>query len=156
LLFAADRAQHVDSVIKPALDAGEVVITDRFVDSSLAYQGVGRDLKVEEVRRISRWATGGVTPDLVVLLDVAAEVGLNRVRERGAADRLERESIEFHELVRQAFRALAEADSRRYLVLDASRPPDELAGRVLEAVGRLLAARRSGHRRPHLRLGETT
>ncbi len=156
LLFAADRAQHVDTVIKPALDAGEVVITDRFSDSSLAYQGVGRDLKIEDIRRISRWATGGITPDLVVLLDVAAEVGLNRVRVRGAQDRLERESIEFHERVRTAFRALAEADSHRYLLLDASRPPDEIAGQVLAAVNRLLVGRASGHRHARVRQGEPT
>jgi dTMP kinase len=146
LLFAADRAHHVDTVIKPALDAGEVVITDRFVDSSLAYQGVGRDLKIEDVRRISRWATGGVTPDLVVLLDVPAEVGLNRIRARGAADKLERESVDFHERVRQAFRGLAEAEPRRYLMLDASRPPDELAAQVREAVARLIVGRRNGRR----------
>jgi dTMP kinase len=142
LLFAADRAHHVDTVIKPALDAGEVVITDRFVDSSLAYQGVGRDLKAEEVRRISRWATGGLTPDLVVLLDVPASVGLNRVRGRGTADKLERESIDFHERVRHAFRRLAEAEPRRYLVLDASRPPSELADTVLAEVQKLLNGRR--------------
>jgi dTMP kinase len=142
LLFAADRAHHVDTVITPALDAGEVVITDRFVDSSLAYQGVGRDLKPEEVRRISRWATGGLTPDLVVLLDVPPEVGLNRVRGRGDADKLERESIDFHERVRQAFRRLAEAEPRRYLVLDAARPPSELAATVLAEVQKLLNGRR--------------
>lgn len=142
LLFAADRAHHVDTVIKPALDAGEVVITDRYVDSSLAYQGVGRDLKTEDVRRISRWATGGLTPDLVVLLDVPAELGMNRARGRGAADKLERESIDFHERVRQAFRGLAEAAPRRYLVLDASLPPEQLADRVREEVDRLLNGRR--------------
>lgn len=142
LLFAADRAHHVDTVIKPALDAGEVVITDRFVDSSLAYQGVGRDLKAQDVRRISRWATGGLTPDLVVLLDVPAEVGLNRARGRSAADRLERESLDFHERVRQAFRRLAEAEPRRYLVMDASRPASELADTVLAVVQKLLNERR--------------
>ena len=142
LLFAADRAHHVDTVIKPALDAGEVVITDRFVDSSLAYQGVGRDLKPQEVRRISRWATGGLTPDLVVLLDLPASVGLSRVLGRGAADKLERESIDFHERVRHAFRRLAEAEPRRYLVLDASRPPSELADTVLAEVQKLLNGRR--------------
>jgi dTMP kinase len=89
-----------------------------------------------------------------VLLDVSAEVGLARVRGRGAQDRLERESIEFHERVRQAFRTLAEADSRRYLMLDASRPPEELAARVRVAVDRLLAGRRSGHRRTRARQGE--
>ena len=156
LLFAADRAQHVDTVIKPALDAGEVVITDRFSDSSLAYQGVGRDLKTEEIRRISRWAAGGVTPDLVVLLDVPAEVGLSRVRGRGAQDRLERESIEFHERVRQAFRALAEADPRRYLMLDATWPPERLAAQVLDEVEHLLNGRRHAHRRARPRLAELT
>ncbi len=153
LLFAADRAQHVATVIKPALDAGEVVITDRFIDSSLAYQGVGRDLKTEEVRRISRWAAGGVKPDLVVLLDVPAGVGLNRVRDRGARDKLERESIDFHERVRQAFRALAEADPRRYLVLDGSRSPDELAARVRVEVDRLLDGRRSALQHPKAERG---
>jgi len=147
LLFAADRAHHVDTVIKPALDAGEIVITDRYIDSSLAYQGVGRDLKTEDVRRISRWATGGLTPDLVVLLDVPAAVGLNRARGRGAADKLERESMDFHERVRQAFRCLAEAAPRRYLVLDASRPPDDLAATVRDAVDRLINGRRNGLRR---------
>jgi len=146
LLFAADRAHHVDTVIKPALDAGEIVITDRYVDSSLAYQGVGRDLKTEDVRRISRWATGGLTPDLVVLLDVAAAVGLNRARGRGEADKLERESMDFHERVRQAFRSLAEAAPRRYLVLDASRSPADLAVAVHDAVERLLNGRRNGRR----------
>jgi dTMP kinase len=147
LLFAADRAHHVDTVIKPALDAGEIVITDRYVDSSLAYQGVGRDLKIGDVRRISRWATGGLTPDLIVLLDVPASVGLNRARGRGPADKLERESMDFHERVRQAFRGLAEAAPRRYLVLDATRPPAELAATVRAAVERLLHGRRNGFRR---------
>jgi dTMP kinase len=152
LLFAADRAHHVDTVIRPALDAGEIVITDRYVDSSLAYQGVGRGLKTEDVRRISRWATGGLTPDLVVLLDLPATVGLNRARGRGVADKLERESVDFHERVRRAFRGLAEAAPRRYLVLDASRPADELAATVREAVERLLAGRRNGRRRPRVRV----
>ncbi len=147
LLFAADRAHHVDTVIKPAVDAGEIVITDRYVDSSLAYQGVGRDLKIEDVRRISRWATGGLKPDLIVLLDVPASVGLNRARGRGPADKLERESMDFHERVRQAFRGLADAAPRRYLVLDASRPPAELAATVRVAVERLLHGRRNGIRR---------
>lgn len=153
LMFAADRAHHVDTVIKPALDEGDVVITDRFVDSSLAYQGVGRELRTEDVRRISRWAAGGVTPDLVVVLDIPAEVGLNRVRRRGTSDRLERESIEFHERVRRAFRALAEADPRRYLVVDASRPPHQIAVEVKEAVDRLLAGRRNGLRRARVPAG---
>jgi dTMP kinase len=144
LLFAADRAHHVATVIRPALDRGEVVITDRFVDSSLAYQGGGRVLGTDEVKRLSRWATEDLVADLTVLLDVPAEVGLARVagRQAGAGpDRLERETLEFHERVRTAFRALAEADPNRYLVLDGTRPQDELAGAVLAATRRLLTAR---------------
>jgi dTMP kinase len=138
LLFAADRAHHVESVIRPALEAGQVVVTDRYVDSSLAYQGVGRNLQIDEVRKISRWATGGLQADLIVLLDLPAELGLARVRGRGGEDKLEAESISFHERVREAFRMLAESDPRRYLVLDASLQPDVIAAKVRAAVSRLI------------------
>ena len=151
LLFAADRADHVAKVIRPALDAGEVVLTDRFVDSSLAYQGAGRDLTMDEVKRISRWATSGVTADLTVLLDLPAADGLARARGRSEADRLERESIDFHERVRQAYRSLADSAPRRYLVLDARRPPDVLAVQVRAAVDRLLSGRRAVPRQVRLR-----
>ena len=124
LLYAADRAQHVHDVLRPALDAGEVVITDRFVDSSLAYQGAGRTIPLDDVRMLSRWATEGLQPDLTVLLDLPPEVGLARARGRAVADRLESESLDFHQRVRQTFRALAEADPDRYLVLDARQTPD--------------------------------
>ena len=145
LLFAADRSQHVATVIRPALERGEVVITDRFVDSSLAYQGAGRTLPPEEVKRLSRWATEDLVPDLTVLLDVPAEVGLARARRRqdGTAaaaagnsglDRLEREALDFHERVRAGYRALAEAEPDRYLVLDGRRPLDELAADVATRV----------------------
>ena len=143
LLFAADRAHHVDTVIRPALDCGEVVITDRFVDSSLAYQGVGRRLPIEDVRRISRWATGGLRPDLTVLLDLPATDGLARMHGRGAADKLEQESVLFHERVREAFRMLAESDPRRYLVLDARLPAEQIAQKVYTAVTGLLVPRRA-------------
>jgi dTMP kinase len=128
-------------VIKPALAEGHVVLTDRYVDSSLAYQGAGRDLGLAEVRRISRWATSGLVPDLTVLLDVPAQVGLSRALGRSASDRLERESVEFHERVRRSFRSVAEARPRRYLILDGTRPADELAAQILAAVERLLAER---------------
>lgn len=134
LLFAADRAQHVDAVIVPALRAGRIVITDRYVDSSLAYQGAGRELTVDEVFRLSRWATHGLRPDLTVLLDVPADVGLARAGDRGKADRLERESIAFHERVRRGFRVLAEAEPRRYAVVDATADPHVLAETVRLAV----------------------
>jgi dTMP kinase len=144
LLFAADRAHHVSTIIRPALDRGDVVITDRFVDSSLAYQGGGRVLSTEEVKRLSRWATEDLVPDLTVLLDLSPEVGLARVHGREAGigpDRLERETIEFHERVRTAFRSLAEADPNRYLVLDATQPPDKLAQIVLITVQGVLSQR---------------
>jgi dTMP kinase len=138
LLYAADRAQHVHDVIRPALDAGEVVITDRFVDSSLAYQGAGRAIPMDDVRSISRWATQGLQPDLTVLLDLPPEVGLARARGRAAADRLESESLDFHQRVRRTFNALAEAQADRYLVLDARRSPDELAAAIRTRVSVLL------------------
>ncbi|WP_448625649.1 dTMP kinase [Geodermatophilus sp. URMC 64] len=139
LLYAADRAQHVHDVLRPALDAGEVVITDRFVDSSLAYQGAGRTIPMEDVRGLSRWATQGLVPDLTVLLDLPPEVGLARARGRAAADRLESESLDFHQRVRQTFLALAEAEPDRYLVLDAQAPPDELAAAIRVRVTELLS-----------------
>jgi dTMP kinase len=138
LLYAADRAQHVHDVLRPALDAGEVVITDRFVDSSLAYQGAGRTIPMDDVRMLSRWATQGLQPDLTVLLDLPPEQGLARAKGRAAADRIESESMEFHRRVRQTFRALAETEPDRYLVLDATRPVDELAGAIRLRVAELL------------------
>ena len=147
LLFAADRAHHVDTVIRPALDRGEVVITDRYVDSSLAYQGAGRALSVEDIRRLSRWATSGLRPDLTVLLDVDPEVGLERARSAGRGqDRLERESIDFHQRVRRAFRSLADSAPDCYLVVDAGRPPAAVSAVIRAAVGRRLAARLAAQR----------
>ena len=122
LMYAADRAEHVASVIRPALERGAVVVTDRYVDSSLAYQGAGRLLPVSEVATLNQWATGGLTPDLTILLDLAPAVGLQR-RER-SGDRLEAEPTAFHERVRRGFLALAEAEPERYLVLDATRPSE--------------------------------
>lgn len=139
LLYAADRAQHVHEVLRPALEAGEVVLTDRFIDSSLAYQGAGRTIPTDDVRSISRWATGGLQPDLTVLLDLPPEVGLARARGRAVADRLESESLEFHQRVRRTFLALAEAAPDRYHVLDARRPADELAAEIRIRVDQLLS-----------------
>jgi dTMP kinase len=140
LLYAADRAHHVATVVRPALQRGAVVISDRYVDSSLAYQGAGRTLPVNEVSWLSSWATGGLKPDLVVLLDIDSASGLARIATRGGrADRLEAESLDFHERVRCAFLDLAAADPKRYLVLDASRPVDEIARAVRARVAALLA-----------------
>ena len=141
LLYAADRAQHVDTVIVPALERGAVVVTDRYVDSSLAYQGAGRDLAVEEVARLSRWATGGVRPDLVLLLDVDPEVGLARAGRVGRPDRIEAESLAFHRRVRQGFLDLAAAAPERYLVVPAEQPAEQVGQQLRERVGALLPAR---------------
>jgi dTMP kinase len=138
LLYAADRAQHTAAVLLPALAAGEVVVTDRFVDSSLAYQGAGREIAREEVAGLSRWATEGLVPDLTVLLDLPPETGLARARGRAAADRMEAESLDFHERVRQTFLELAAAEPHRYLVLDAARRPEDLAADVRDSVAALL------------------
>jgi dTMP kinase len=139
LLYAADRAHHVASVVRPALGRGSVVISDRYVDSSLAYQGAGRTLPVQEISWLSSWATGGLKPDLVVLLDVDPSVGLDRVSSRGLGkDRLESESRSFHDRVRYAFLDLAAADPKRYLVLDAARPVDEIKAAVFTRLGTLL------------------
>jgi dTMP kinase len=139
LLYAADRAQHVNDVLRPALDAGEVVITDRFVDSSLAYQGAGRTIPLDDVRMLSRWATQGLEPDLTVLLDLPPEVGLARARGRAVADRLESESMDFHQRVRQTFLALAEADPDRYVVVDARQSPEAIAAAIRVRVAELLS-----------------
>lgn len=139
LLYAADRAHHVATVVRPALIRGGVVISDRYVDSSLAYQGAGRTLPVDEVSWLSSWATGGLKPDLVVLLDVEPKTGLSRVASRNTGtDRLEAESVAFHERVRYAFLDLAAADPKRYLVLDASRSVEEINRQVVRRVEEML------------------
>jgi dTMP kinase len=132
LMYAADRAQHVASVIAPALERGAIVITDRYVDSSLAYQGAGRNLPLEEITRFNRWATGGRMPDLTILLDMDPIAGLSR-RAR-SADRLEAEPAEFHLRVRQGFLDLARAEPGRYLVLNADRPADAVTRDIQERV----------------------
>jgi dTMP kinase len=116
LLYAADKAEHVETVVRPALDRGAVVITDRYVDSTLAYQGAGRSLEVAEVEQVARWATGDLRPHLTVVLDLEPTAGLGRFEGR---DRIEGESLEFHERVREAFVRMAKADPDHYLVLDA-------------------------------------
>jgi dTMP kinase len=118
LLYAADRAQHVSEVVRPALARGAIVITDRYVDSSLAYQAGGRDLDEHEIRRLSRWATRGLTPDLTLLLDVDPAIGLSRAT--GPGDRLEAEALAFHERVRAQFLDLARRGRNRHLVVDVS------------------------------------
>ena len=131
LLYAADRANHVAAVIKPALDKGEVVITDRYMDSSIAYQGAGRVLQPAEIARISRWATETLYPNLTIVLDIPAEIGLSRFTER---DRLEAEPLAFHERVRQEFLHLAKSDPERYLIVDARLSIEEISSLIKERV----------------------
>ncbi len=141
MLYAADRAQHVEQVVRPALERGAVVVSDRYVDSSLAYQGAGRELDVEEVARLSAWATAGLRPDLVVLLDVDPEVGLSRAGGSGGLDRIEAESLDFHARVRQGFLDLAADDHARYLVLAADQPAEVVHELVTARLADLVAAR---------------
>ncbi|HWB66014.1 MAG TPA: dTMP kinase [Mycobacteriales bacterium] len=131
-LYAADRAQHVAEVLRPALARGAVVITDRYVDSSIAYQSGGRALPEGDIRQLSEWATGGLMPDLTVVLDLPPEVGLERAT--GPGDRLEAEAVEFHRRVRLTFLALARAGRGRYLVVDATTGAEQVHATVLKAV----------------------
>ncbi|MFJ3909563.1 dTMP kinase [Streptomyces vinaceus] len=136
LLYAADRAEHVDTVVRPALERGAVVISDRYIDSSVAYQGAGRDLSPTEIARISRWATDGLVPNLTVLLDVSPEAARERFTE--APDRLESEPAEFHQRVRAGFLTLAAADPGRYLVVDAGQDPESVTTVVRHRLDRML------------------
>jgi dTMP kinase len=136
LMYAADRAEHVQDVILPALERGAVVVTDRYTDSSLAYQGAGRQLPVAEIAGLNRWATGGLTPDLTILLDMPTVTGLSR--RLSSADRLESEPVEFHERVRSGFLSLAAAEPGRYLVVDADRTESEISRDIQLRVRELL------------------
>ncbi|MEU2515272.1 dTMP kinase [Streptomyces syringium] len=136
LMYAADRAEHVASVVRPALERGAVVISDRYIDSSVAYQGAGRDLSPTEIARISRWATNGLVPNLTVLLDVSPETARERFTE--APDRLESEPMEFHQRVRTGFLTLAAADPARYLVIDAGQEPAAISTVVRHRLDQVL------------------
>ena len=131
LLYAAARGEHVARVVRPALSRGAVVVCDRYLDSSVAYQGYGRGLGPDRIRDLSLWATGGLLPDLSVLLDVDPRQGLARFEQR---DRLEAEPVEFHARVRAGFREVAAANPDRYLVLDAALPVGEIADRIADRV----------------------
>jgi dTMP kinase len=140
LLYAADRAHHVFSVIRPGLAEGKVVISDRYFDSSAAYQGAGRVLNPGEVARISRWATESLYPTLTILIDVPAEIGLGRLQSR---DRLEAEPTEFHERVRQEFLQIAMMDPERYFVVDGTQSVDEIHTQIISRVAELPALKRN-------------
>ena len=138
LLYAADKAEHVHTVVRPALERGEVVITDRYVDSALAYQGAGRALAVDEVERLNRWATGDLRPHLTVVLDLEPEAGLGRF---DARDRIEAAGVDLHRRARQGFLDLAARDPEHYVVLDARATVEEIAADVRERVATLLEQR---------------
>lgn len=135
LLMAADRAQHVVELIRPSLEEGRHVVSDRYIGSSLAYQGHGRGLPLGEIQTLSTWATNGLVPDLVLLLDLSVEAA--RERRRDATDRMEAEDAVFHGRVRDGFLTLADASPQTWVTLDASRPVDE----VTASVGAIVADR---------------
>ena len=137
-LYVAARAQLVAEVVRPALATGRVVVLDRFGDSSVAYQGYGRELGPDRVREMNRWATGGIEPDLTILMDVAPEVESDRLAGR-PRDRLERAGRSFHDRVREGYRELAGNEPGRFLVVDARLPIDEIQGAIRKRVGKLLA-----------------
>jgi dTMP kinase len=136
LMYAADRAEHVASVIEPALGRGAVVISDRYVDSSLAYQGAGRGLRSADIAQLNSWATGGRVPDLTIVLDMPPEAGLGRRKQ--SADRLEAEPEEFHRRVRAGFLDLAHAEPSRYLVIDATQPLEAVTAEIKDRVREVL------------------
>lgn len=138
LLYSASRAQLVQDVIRPALSRGETVVCDRYFDSSLAYQGAGRGLPLELLRGITQEVTGGLNPDLTLLLDLDPEIGLERAAARGQPDRLERADLAFHQRVRQGFLQLARQEPGRFVVLDAASTPDAVQQQVWAAVQKQL------------------
>lgn len=139
LLYAADRAHHVYTVVRPALERGDVVVQDRYLDSSVAYQGAGRVLSETEVRDLSLWATEGLLPQLTIVLDLpAAEARARREGDNRVFDRLEAESDDFHERVRDAYHRLAQAEPDRFLVVDATQSVDDIHHHIVERVRALL------------------
>jgi dTMP kinase len=144
LLYAADRAQHVATLVRPALERGDVVVQDRYLDSSVAYQGAGRELDARQIRDLSLWAVDGLLPHLTILLDLDPADGRERMaaREDAPFDRLEQTGLDFAERVRAAYLALAEAEPARFAVVDASGSPKAVHERVMSRVRATLAAGR--------------
>ncbi|MCC8440077.1 MULTISPECIES: dTMP kinase [Leuconostoc] len=140
LLYAAARRQHLVEIIQPALAAGKVVISDRYVDSSLAYQGGGRDLGVEKIWQINQFAIDGLLPDLTIYLDVPSELGLARVtaNRKGKIDRLDKESLAFHQKVRQTYLKLQSEFSDRIKIVDATQPLDKVVHDTRELINQVL------------------
>ena len=138
ILYAADRAQHVEQVLLPALAAGKVVLCDRYVDSHIAYQGYGRGIDLAFLKDLNQMATGGLMPALTLLLRLSPEVGLERVIKHRDKDRIELEEIEFHKRLSAGYDALAKANPKRFYVVDAAKPIIEVREQIISAVGGLL------------------
>ncbi len=138
LLFFAARSLHINNLIRPALKAGTWVVCDRFTDTTRAYQGSGRGQDIDRIEMLAAWVHGDLQPDLTVLLDAPAEVGMKRAGERGDADRLETEQADFHRRVREGYLRQARAEPRRFTVVDASLPLSEVQGEIERALQRLL------------------
>jgi dTMP kinase len=138
LLYAADRAHHIATKVRPALAEGAIVLQDRYLDSSVAYQGAGRVLSPEEVRNLSLWAAEDLLPDLTILLDLDETVGRDRLKARTKYDRLEDEEQDFHARVRAGYLALAQAEPDRFLVLAATDPVESIAAAIRARLGELL------------------
>ncbi len=143
LLFLADRAEHVDEVIAPALKRGEIVLCDRYNDSTVAYQGIARGLGEEEVRKLCRFATDNLEPNLTFYLDLDPTIGLQRVKKmREGKDRIEAEKLSFHQKIRAAFHQLAKKEEKRFRILDATQSPDQVFSQAVEAIDDFLASSR--------------
>jgi dTMP kinase len=139
LLYAADRAHNIATVVRPAMERGAVVLQDRYLDSSVAYQGAGRVLDASEIRDLSLWATEGLKPHVTILLDLDPEVSRDRLTaENKPFDRLESEALDFHIRVRQSYLDIASAEPERFLVIDATLPREDIRDRIFERLGALL------------------
>ena len=139
LLYAASRAQHVSEIIKPALEAGKIVISSRFADATVVYQGYGRGLDLDRIHHLNRIATDGITPDATFVLDLPVEIGLQRVQNsRGGLDRLESEKIEFHHRLREGYQTIARQEPQRLKIIDAQVSPEQVYTQIQEAIQSLL------------------
>lgn len=144
LLYAADRAHNIATVVRPALDRGDVVVQDRYLDSSVAYQGAGRELDADSVRGISMWAADALLPDLTLLLDLDPAIAASRVDQRAGRDRIESAGDDFRRRLRQGFLDVAAAEPKRFVVIDAAQSVKAVAREVAAAIDELLAENRTG------------
>lgn len=142
LLMAADRAQHIAEVIRPAMAEGKIVLCDRYIDSHIAYQGYGRGLDIGWLQELNRQATGGLWPDMTLLLDLPVAEGLHRAADRGEADRMEQEQLAFHQRLAEGFLAICRADRQRVRLINAAQTPEQVQAEIRAQVGELL--RRKG------------